>query len=354
MTIVPSSPSWGGRRGDRFGVNEMTDQSIGPVRPFKVEVSEETLEDLQLRLSLERGIAFPLADPRLGLEPSILRRIVEHWRERFDWRRVERELNGFEHVLVEVDGMDVHAVRVRGEGSSPLPLIISHGWPSSFAEILPAVNLLTRPGDFGGDPADAFDVVVASLPGYPFSGPPLQLSDAGAAAIARRFHGLMLALGYRRYGASGGDIAARVVAWMGANEPQALAGLHMSCNAIVPPDPAVDIEEREWLDREQDWWDDGGGYEHIQRTRPRTIAVALNESPLAAAGVDHRKVVRVGAGCVGSDCPLRRGCPAYSRDVALVRRDRRELGPYLHGICAAAGPASAARIGDCSSRLLRL
>ena len=208
-------------------LNEMTGHVIGAVRPFRVEVSEEALADLQLRLSTEPRIDLPLSDPGLGLDPSILRRILQHWRERFDWRLVERELNRFEQVLVEVDGMDVHAVRAHGEGSSPLPLIISHGWPSSFAEILPAVDLLTRPGDFGGDPADAFDVVVASLPGYPFSGPPLQLADAGAAAIARRFHGLMLALGYERYGASGGDIAARVVAWMGANEPQAVVGLHI-------------------------------------------------------------------------------------------------------------------------------
>jgi pimeloyl-ACP methyl ester carboxylesterase len=264
----------------------MTDAAIRAVRPFRVDVGQDTLADLERRLRTSRTIDFPLTEPGLGLDPSILSRVLAHWRESFDWSSVERELNRFEHVLVEVDGMDVHAVRARGRGPSPLPVIISHGWPSSFAEILPAVGLLTRPGDFGGDPADAFDVIVASLPGYTFSAPPLELADAGAAAIARRFHGLMDALGYERYGASGGDIAARVAAWMGAQQPQALVGLHMSCNAISPPD-AIDVtvaaEECEWLDREQRWWDDGGGYEHIQRTRPRTLAVALNDSPLGAA-----------------------------------------------------------------------
>jgi len=264
----------------------MTTPAAGPVRPFRIEIPEATLADLNRRLGGTRGLGFPLADPDLGLDEAILARLLAHWRERFDWRAVEQRLNGYDHVLVEVDGMDVHAVHVRGEGPSPLPLLVSHGWPSSFAEILPAVDLMTRPGEHGGDPADAFDVVIASLPGYAFSAPPIELADSGAERMARRFHGLMTALGYERYGASGGDIAARVAAWMGAQEPDALVGLHLSCNAISSPDDAAARAEPDaaaWLTREADWWDDGGGYEHIQRTRPRTLAVALNDSPLGTA-----------------------------------------------------------------------
>ena len=264
----------------------MTNPATGAVRAFRIEISDETLADLNRRLGLTRLFDFPLADPDLGLDSSILGRLLEHWRDRFDWRAVEARLNAVDHVLVEVDGMDVHAVHVRGQGPSPLPLLVSHGWPSSFAEILPALDLMTRPGEFGGDPADAFDVVIASLPGYAFSAPPLVLADAGAQRMARRFHGLMTALGYERYGASGGDIAARVEAWMGGQEPDAIIGLHLSCNAISSPSAAEvepDAEQVAWLAREAAWWDDGGGYEHIQRTRPRTLAVALNDSPLGAA-----------------------------------------------------------------------
>ncbi len=150
----------------------MTKPATGAVRPFRIEISDETLADLNRRLGLTRLLDFPLADPDLGLDSSILGRLLEHWRDRFDWRAVEARLNAVDHVLVEVDGMDVHAVHVRGQGPSPLPLLVSHGWPSSFAEILPALDLMTRPGEFGGDPADAFDVVIASLPGYAFSAPP--------------------------------------------------------------------------------------------------------------------------------------------------------------------------------------
>jgi hypothetical protein len=264
----------------------MTPPATGPVRPFTIETPEATLSDLQRRLAATRVPEFPLADPDLGLDSGIVARLLEHWRERFDWRAVERRLNDFDHVLVEVEGMDVHAVHVRGAGPAPLPLLVSHGWPSSFAEILPAVDLMTHPGDHGGDPADAFDVVIASLPGYAFSAPPIELADAGAQRMARRFHGLMTALGYERYGASGGDIAARVAAWIGAQQPTATVGLHLSCNAIsAPEEPAAraESEAAAWLAREAEWWDDGGGYEHIQRTRPRTLAVALNDSPLGAA-----------------------------------------------------------------------
>jgi pimeloyl-ACP methyl ester carboxylesterase len=264
----------------------MTPPATGPVRPFRLEISEATLADLHRRLAATRLLEFPLADAEFGLDQTILVRLLEHWRERFDWRSVEQRLNGYDHVLVEVDGMDVHAIHARGEGPNALPLLVSHGWPSSFAEILPAVDLLTRPSEHGGDPADAFHVVIASLPGYAFSAAPIELADSGAERMARRFRGLMRALGYERYGASGGDIAARVAAWMGAQEADAIVGLHLSCNAISSPalqEARTDPEAAAWLAREADWWDEGGGYEHIQRTRPRTLAVALGDSPLGAA-----------------------------------------------------------------------
>ena len=138
----------------------------------------EALADLQRRLGT-RLLDFPLADPDLGLDSSILRRMLEHWRERFDWRAVERGSTGSSTCSSRSTGWTFTPCTFAGR-DQPLPLIVSHGWPSSFAEILPAVDLLTRPGEFGGDPADAFDVVIASLPGYAFSGPPLELADAGA------------------------------------------------------------------------------------------------------------------------------------------------------------------------------
>jgi pimeloyl-ACP methyl ester carboxylesterase len=261
--------------------------AIGPVRPFRPEVSDEALEDLQRRLRAHRPLRFPLDEPELGIDLAVLGDVVAYWRDGFDWRVIEQDLNRFDHVLVEIDGLDVHAVHARGDGPDPLPLVIGHGWPSTFAEILPAIDLLTRPADFGADPADAFDVVIPSLTGYAWSAPPRVLSDVTAARMGDRWHGLMRALGYERYGASGGDIGARVVAWMGAQVPDSIVGLHVSCNAISPPEAedgtALTDEERAWIAHDASWWELEGGYEHIQRTKPRTVAIALDDSPVGTA-----------------------------------------------------------------------
>ncbi len=261
--------------------------SIGTVRPFHVDVPTQTLSDLRHRLKSTRALGFPLEEPGLGVDCAALQRLMDYWRDDFNWRQVEAELNRFEHILVEVDGLDVHAVRARGQGPMPLPVLIGHGWPSTFAEVLPAIDLLTRPADFGSDPSDAFDVIVPSLPGYPFSSPPRELADASAARMARRFHGLMLALGYQSYGVSGGDIASRISAWMGAQQPHAVVGLHLTYNAITSPEAndaaPLSEEEQEWLRRESDWWDLEGGYAHIQRTKPRTAGIGLNDSPVGLA-----------------------------------------------------------------------
>jgi hypothetical protein len=114
--------------------------SVGPVRPFRIDVAEETLVDLKRRLSGARRIGFPLTEPELGISIPVLEGLLDHCRDEFDWRWIEAQLNRFKHVLVEVDGMDVHAVRARGQGPKPLPVIVGHGWPSTFAEALPAVG----------------------------------------------------------------------------------------------------------------------------------------------------------------------------------------------------------------------
>jgi pimeloyl-ACP methyl ester carboxylesterase len=256
--------------------------SIGEIRPFRISVPEDVLEDLGRRLRMVRSGSILPREPRLGFDQAQLTRLASYWRDEFDWHRVQSELNRFEHLLVAVDDLDIHAVHCRGEGPDRMPLIITHGWPSSFVEILPTIELLTRPVAHGGRPEDAFDVVVPSLPGYVFSGAPRELADATAARIARRFHGLMNALGYARYGASGGDVGARVTAWLGAQEADALIGLHMSGNAISP-DVAVEADERGWLEQEARFWPAEGAYFEMQRTKPRTLGMALNDSPLGLA-----------------------------------------------------------------------
>ena len=259
-----------------------SESSIGEVRSFRVSVPEEVLDDLDRRLRTARSGSVLPHESKLGFDQNQLTHLAKYWRDEFDWHRVQSELNRFDHLLVTVDDLDIHAVHVRGDGPNPMPLVIIHGWPSSFVEILPTIELLTRPTAHGGRPEDAFDVVVPSLPGYIFSGAPRELADATAARIARRFHALMKALGYARYGASGGDVGARVTAWLGAHQSDALIGLHMSGNAITP-NGAVDDDERLWLAEEERFWPAEGAYFDMQRTKPRTLGMALNDSPLGLA-----------------------------------------------------------------------
>jgi pimeloyl-ACP methyl ester carboxylesterase len=177
-------------------------------RPFKIDVAQEVLDDLSERL--ERGRRPPhIRGPvwSEGVDPGFLSELVEYWRATFDWRAQERELNRVAHFLWEIDGLDLHFVHERGRGPDPLPLILTHGWPSTFHELLPLLPLLTDPEHHGGDPADAFDVVIPSLPGYAFSAP---LRESGS---SRRIPGLWVrlmpeVLGYERFAAQGSDIGA--------------------------------------------------------------------------------------------------------------------------------------------------
>jgi pimeloyl-ACP methyl ester carboxylesterase len=184
-----------------------------------------------------------------------------------------------------VDGVGLHFVHERGKGPAPLPLVLTHGWPSTFYELLPLVPLLTDPASHGGDPTDAFDVVIPSLPGYGFSDP---LSGRGSAnRVPELWAELMTeVLGYTRFGAHGGDIGAMVANRLALEHPERLVGIHVT----RPADPyvgpgAVPLTEAEQalLPARARWHEDEGGYVHIQRTRPQTLAYGLADSPVGLA-----------------------------------------------------------------------
>ncbi len=213
---------------------------------------------------------------------------MAYWLRDFDWRRREKELNTFPHYRADAAGVSVHFLHIEAVradvGSAPLPLILSHGWPSSFVEMLPLAERLTDPGRFGGNPADAFDVVVPSLPGFLYSD--LPAAPLTRAAMAGSLHALMTdVLGYGRYGAFGGDIGGAATAWMGARYPQQVVGIHL----IHPPFPAsfdaraLSRAEQAFLDAEAKYDETDGGYSAIMGTRPDTIAAALIDSPVGLA-----------------------------------------------------------------------
>lgn len=259
------------------------------IKPFRIAISDSALADLRQRLAHIRWVdTLPGSGWREGSDTAFMRRLAEHWQHHFDWRAQEARLNRLPQFTTSIDGLDVHFVHQRGAGPAPLPLLLTHGWPGSFVEMEAIIPLLADPGSHGGDPADAFDVVVPSLPGYAFSQAPLR-AGVGARETASMWAELMGRLGYARYGLQGGDIGAGVSTWLARNYPQQVAGLHLNYipGSYRPPqgegEAAPTEEEQAFLRQAGAWFDAEGAYGHIQRTKPQTVAFALNDSPLGLA-----------------------------------------------------------------------
>lgn len=254
------------------------------VRPFRIDVPESDLADLRDRLGRTRWPdAVPGTGPERGLSVATLRDLVERWRTAFDWRAAEAALNALPQFTTQVDGQTVHFAHVRSPEPGATPLLLVHGWPSTFAEFADVVGSLTDPRAYGGDPADAFHVVVPSLPGHGFSTP---LAGAGwtVGRTAAAFHALMGRLGYDRYGVQGGDRGAEVAPEMARQAPASVVGVHVNALVTFPSDDPADLDgltadEHERLARLQTFVDDGMGFAAIQGTRPQTLAYGLTDSP---------------------------------------------------------------------------
>jgi len=256
------------------------------LQPFTVDVPQATLDDLAERLARARWPGeLDGAGWEDGTSPAFLRELVGWWRTGFDWRAQEAAINQFPQFRATVDGVGLHFVRVPGTGPAPLPLVLTHGWPSSFYELLPLVGPLTDPASHGGDAADAFDVVIPSLPGYGFSDPlPGRGSSARIPALWARL--MTDVLGYERFAAHGGDLGAYVTNRLGYEFPDRVLGIHVTMVAeadlgsdAAPPSAA----ERAFLADRVAGQEAGGGYTHIQRTRPQTLAYGLADSPVGLA-----------------------------------------------------------------------
>jgi microsomal epoxide hydrolase len=261
------------------------------VRPFRVAVGDDVLADLRARLERVR---WPDEIPgsegtwAYGTDLGYLRGLVDYWRDGFDWRAQEKAINEFPQFMATVGDVDVHFLRVEGQGPAPLPLLLCHGWPGSFWEFSRIIPLLTDPARFGGDPADAFTVVAPSLPGYGFSFRPGQRRCSIEAMGAILGELMTSVLGYGRFGVQGGDWGAGVVTRVAERHPEAVAGLHVNLlftrPGIKPGQEGEATEEERaaqaMLDR---WFKEGTGYQWIQGTRPQTLAYALTDSPVGLA-----------------------------------------------------------------------
>jgi pimeloyl-ACP methyl ester carboxylesterase len=260
-----------------------------PGTPFRIAVPDEVLDDLRARLTRTRfGAA--TADPpwRAGADPGYLRGLVATWAGGFDWRGQEARLNSYSQFVAEIGGEQVHFVHLRAVdgpgGNAALPLLLCHGWPSTFIEMLPLADRLTNPTRFGLEAHPAFDVVIPSMPGFLFSDPPA--GPATRERFARTLHELMTGvLGYASFGAFGGDIGGVTTGWLGALFPDQLLGIHM----IHPPFPStfddrpLEPAEQAFLDAEAAYDETDGGYSAIMGTRPDTLAAAMLDSPVGLA-----------------------------------------------------------------------
>jgi len=255
------------------------------MRSFRIDIPQAQLDDLARRID---GTRWPAAVPEAGwdrgIPPGYLRELADHWRHRFDWRAVERRLNEFPQYVTKIDGAEIHFLHVRSPEPDATPLVVTHGWPGCFAEFTGVIGPLTDPRAHGGDPADAFHVVIPSIPGYGFS---THSGETGWSTrrVAAAWAELMRRLGYGSYVAQGGDWGMPISLELCLADPEHVAGVHLNMLVTVPPpDPAAwpALSEAEFarLAFAQHFEQDGNGWRIIQSTRPTTLAYALTDSPV--------------------------------------------------------------------------
>jgi epoxide hydrolase len=257
------------------------------IRPFCIDIPQADLDDLKNRLTRAR---WPQELPSVGWSRGVsldyLKELAEYWADGFDWRKQEEKLNEFPQFITTIDGQDIHFLHVRSPEPDALPLILTHGWPSSPVEFLKVIGLLTDPREHGGDPNDAFHVVIPSLPGYGFSTPVRETGWGNLFRVAQAWAELMNRLGYERYAVQGTDVGAGVAGMLAMVDPERVVGTHLTGTAAgMPFGHSVDLDGLSEADKARgeqfnEFQTDGLGYLHMQATRPQTLAYSLNDSPV--------------------------------------------------------------------------
>ncbi|WP_432849657.1 epoxide hydrolase family protein [Amycolatopsis sp. CA-161197] len=256
------------------------------LRPFRSETTEEQLTDLKDRLARTRfAPALSGRDWTHGTPPGYLAELVDYWRTEFDWPAAESRLNALPQFVADVGDTTLHFVHAKGTGPQPFPLLFSHGWPGSFFEVTKIIGPLTDPAAHGGDPADAFDVVAPSLPGFGFSPHP-GTPGMNPTAIANLFDRLMTdALGYSRYAAQGGDFGAQITSRLGRDHGDHLIGIHLNLMGATPALDGTPLTPAEdaFLAQAEHFFTAEGAYAQLQGTKPATLAAGLSDSPAGLA-----------------------------------------------------------------------
>ncbi|TDB76279.1 epoxide hydrolase family protein [Micromonospora sp. KC723] len=257
-----------------------------PIRRFRIDIPQAALDDLRNRLDHARWPnELPGTGWSRGVPVDYLKDLAGYWAGGYDWRAQEARLNEIPQYTTEIDGQNIHFLHVRSPEPDALPLLITHGWPSSIVEFQQVVDPLTDPRRHGGDPTDAFHLVVPSLPGFGFSTPLREAGWGDLFRVAAAFAQLMSRLGYDRYAAHGGDVGAGVTGMLPMVAPGNIVGTHINGPGPFPLGAPVDLAGLPELDRQRgerfnQFQRDGIGYLHMQATRPQTLAYSLTDSPI--------------------------------------------------------------------------
>jgi pimeloyl-ACP methyl ester carboxylesterase len=266
----------------------MTNPATHQIEDFQIHVPQADLDDLADRLARTRWPAsLPGAAWERGVPVGYLRELAGYWRTSFDWRAAEARLNSYPQYTTQIDGQKIHFLHVKSPEPNATPLLLLHGWPGSIAEFLLVIGPLSDPRGHGAAAATAFDLVIPSLPGFGFSGPPAE-PGWGPRRIAGALAELMHRLGYDRYGAQGGDYGAFVGSDLGRVDPEHVIGIHVNAATMgfipfgdIPAEDQATFTpvEKERLQRMQSYLSEGNGYAQIQSTRPQTLSYGLTDSP---------------------------------------------------------------------------
>jgi pimeloyl-ACP methyl ester carboxylesterase len=253
------------------------------IEPFTLSTDPAAIDDLRSRLRATRWTDFAEdAGWSMGAHVGYLRELVAYWIDGFDWSAQEAKLGSLPHFRASVGGHGIHFVHAKAGSSNAFPLVLTHGWPDSFWRYSKVIPLLTDPGAHGGDPADAFDVVVPDVPGFGYSERPALPLDS--IAVADLWSELMAALDYPRFGAVGGDIGSHVSRYLALNHPERVIAVHrMDAGLPVVPPADLTAEEQAFFAEVAQWSATEGAYAAMHRTKPQTAAVGLNDSPAGLA-----------------------------------------------------------------------
>jgi pimeloyl-ACP methyl ester carboxylesterase len=279
------------------------------VEEVSVRFELEMVQDLRRRLSSWRRAPDLGEDWGRGTPITWIADLLDDWHQ-FDVDALQGRLDALTHYRAQVGDQHVHVVRVVGSGPRPLPLLLTHGWPGSFLEYLKLIPLLTDPAAHAADPGSAFTLIIPSLPGFGFSGPPPN-SGRTARDVAGIWHRLMAdGFGYEHYAAHGSDLGARVTGWLARDYPTNVAGIHLATPGLAVPAGRRSAAEERFAEAAATWAREEGGYMHEHATKPATLAAALSDSPAGLAAWIGEKVVAWSSERL-------KGVPAFDRDLLL-------------------------------------